>query len=72
MGEVDKRTSVFLWGNIYDKIQYIENEIKQLESYIEQVKADGELVILDKYKVLKEANRTEAYYENHKSGKMAV
>ena len=52
-----------LWGYIYDKIQFIENEIKQLESYIEQVKSDGEIVILDRNKVLKEANRTEAYIE---------
>ena len=31
-----------IYGGIYnDKIQFLENKMKQLESYIEQVKSDG-------------------------------
>ena len=29
------------YEGIYDKNQFIKNEIKQLESYVEQVKSDG-------------------------------
>ena len=51
----------FNWVYICDKIQFLEDEIKQLELYIErQVKSRGELVILDRNKVLKVANCIEA------------
>ena len=41
------------WRHICRQIQFIEIELKQFESYIEQVKFDGRLVILDRNKIRK-------------------
>ena len=42
-----------VWRHICREIQFIEIELKQLESYIDQVKSDGGLVILDRNKIRK-------------------